>query len=274
MRNKYSGKTLIGEIIVCILALLFILPLFFVVTTALKPKDEIFTGVMTMPTHPEWSNFDTVWKAGVGDSFLNSLIITLCSVVLLVMIGSMCAYVLARRTGPLSSGLYIMFVVGIIMPFQLSIVPLYVAFQKAGLAGTMLGMIVLWVGVFMPLTITLYTSFIRQLPKDYEEAARIDGARAMRIFYRVIFPLLRPVTGTVAIITGLFIWNDFFASVIFLGGSSSQTLPVAVYSFVGQYISKWNLVFAAILVAILPFIVFFILTQKQMIRGFAGGMKG
>ena len=274
MRNKYNVKTLIGEIIVCIIALLFILPLFFVFTTALKPKDEIFTGVMTLPSHPEWGNFNAVWKAGVGDSFGNSIIITICSVALLILIGSMCSYVLARRTGKLSTALYIMFIIGIIMPFQLSVIPLYVAFQKVGLSGTLLGMIVLWVGVFMPLTITLYTSFIRQIPKDYEEAARMDGAGVLRIFFKVLLPLLRPVTGTVAIITGLFIWNDFFASVIFLGGSSSQTLPVAVYSFVGQYISRWNLVFAAILVAILPFIIFFILTQKQMIRGFAGGMKG
>ena len=274
MRNKYGAKTLVAEIFVCILALLFVMPLFFVVTTSLKPKEEIFTNIMTMPSHPEWGNFDYVWKAGVGESFGHSLVITLCSVVCLVVIGSMCAYVLARRTGRFSSGIYYMFMVGIIMPFQLSIVPLYVAFQRVGLAGTMLGMIVLWVGVFMPLTIILYTSFIRQLPKEYEEAARIDGARTLRIFFRVIFPLLRPVTGTVAIITGLFIWNDFFASVIFLGGSKYQTLPVAIYSFVGQYISKWNLVFAAILVAIVPFIIFFIATQKQMIKGFAGGMKG
>ncbi len=89
-----------------------------------------------------------------------------------------------------------------------------------------------------------------------------------------MFPLLRPVTGTVAIITGLFIWNDFFASLIFVGGSRAQTLPVAIYSFVGQYVSRWNLVFAAVLVAILPLIIFFVVAQKQMIRGFAGGLRG
>ncbi len=102
----------------------------------------------------------------------------------------------------------------------------------------------------------------------------MDGARLWRTYIRVVFPLLRPVTGTVAILTGLFIWNDFFASLIFLGGSSHQTLPVAVYSFVGDYVTQWNLVFATVIIALLPLLAFFLLAQKQLIRGFSGGIRG
>jgi raffinose/stachyose/melibiose transport system permease protein len=240
----------------------------------LKPGEEIFTSALQFPEHPAGENFGTVWKGGVAQAFVGSIVITLCSVIGLIVIGSLCSYVLARRKGRLSNGLYIMFMMGIIIPFQLSIIPLYVSFHSVGLTGNYLGMIILWIGVFMPLTIMLYTGFVRQLPRDYEEAARIDGAGTLRIFVRVVFPLLRPVTGSVAIITGLFIWNDFYASLIFVGGSKVQTLPVAIYSFVGQYVSRWNLVFAAILVAIVPVVIFFVMAQKQMIRGFAGGMKG
>jgi raffinose/stachyose/melibiose transport system permease protein len=274
LKNRYGPKTLIVEIVVAVLAVCYCLPFYFLTSTALKPREEIFTSALLFPEHPAWENFRTVWEQGVGQAFVNSVVITLVSVIGLVVLGSMCAYVLARRTGKLSNGLFIMFMMGIIIPFQLSIVPLYAGFHAIGLAGNYQGMIILWVGAFMPLTIMLYTSFVRQLPKDYEEAARIDGAGTWRIFIRVIFPLLRPITGTVAIITGLFIWNDFFSSLIFIGGTKFQTLPVSIYSFVGQYLSKWNLVFAAILVAVVPFIIFFILVQKQMIRGFAAGMKG
>lgn len=274
MKDRYSVKTFGLELLVLILAVLFCLPLYFVVSTSMKPREEIFTSALLFPSDPAWSNFSEVWKSGLGTAFISSAVITLGSVACLVMLGSLCAYVLARRPSRLSNALYILFVLGLIIPFQLSIIPLYVSFRALGLAGNYLGMIILWVGVFMPLTVMLYTGFVRQLPRDYEEAARIDGAGTLRIFLRVVFPLLRPITGTVAIITGLFIWNDFFASLIFVGGSDAQTLPVAIYSFVGQYVSRWNLVFAAVLVAILPLVIFFIVAQKQMIRGFAGGMKG
>jgi len=274
VRRRYGIKTFAVEVLVLVMALLFCLPLYFVVSTSLKPKEEIFTSALKFPADPAWGNFSEVWGSGLGTAFLSSVVITLGSVVFLVLLGSLCAYVLARRPGRLSNSLYILFVLGIIIPFQLSIIPLYVSFRALGLAGNYLGMIILSVGIFMPLAVMLYTGFVRQLPRDYEEAARIDGAGTLRIFVRVVFPLLRPVTGTVAILTGLFIWNDFFASQIFLGGSGAQTLPVAVYSFVGQYVSRWNLVFAAVLVAILPLVIFFIVAQKQMIRGFASGMKG
>jgi raffinose/stachyose/melibiose transport system permease protein len=274
VKKRYGVKMLIGEIIVAAIAVAFCLPLYFAVSVSLKPRDQIFTSAMKFPEHPEWGNYATVWKAGMSEALISTIAITLGSVVCLVIIGSLCAYVLARRPGKLSSGLYTMFILGITIPFQLSILPLYVAFHKLALSGTHLGMIILWVGAFMPMTILLYTGFFRQLPKDYEEAARIDGAKTFRIFLQVVFPLLRPVTGSVAIIIGLAVWNDFFTSLIFVGGSSAQTLPVVVYSFVGQYVSQWHLVFASILLALLPVIVAFIIMQKQMIKGFAGGMKG
>ena len=111
------------------------------------------------------------------------------------------------------------------------------------------------------------------LPKEYEEASRVDGASALRTFRRVVFPLLRPVTGTVAIFTGLIIWNDFFLSLIYLNGTDKTPLPVAVYSFVGAFASRWNLIFAAVIVSLLPIMIFFLVAQRHLIRGFTGGIK-
>lgn len=274
MRKRYSAKTLILEIVIALIAIAFCLPLYFILTTSVKTNAEVYTTAMGFPEEFQWSNFSYVWQNGIAESLFSSLLITLVSVVFLIIIGSMASYVIARRTYGLSKFVYWMALLGIMIPFQLSIIFIYVAFNKVGLAGNYLGMIVLWVGVWQPMTIILYTGFMRALPRDYEEAARIDGAKPFRIFWRVVFPLQRPITGTVAIIIGLFMWNDFFASNIFLGGTKVKTLPVAIYQFVGQYVSKWNLVFAAILVAIVPVIIIFIILQKKMIQGFAGGMKG
>ncbi|HEU0163867.1 MAG TPA: carbohydrate ABC transporter permease, partial [Thermomicrobiales bacterium] len=213
--KRYTWKNLTWEIWMIIVALIFCLPFYILISVALKPSSDVFTtSPLAFPTTPDFSNFSQAWAApaggGLGPALVSSLIITVGAVVGLIIFGSLCAYALARRPGRLSNALYFLFVLGIIIPFQLSVIPLYVAFRQAGLIGTYLGMILLWIGIGSPLSVFLYTGFIRSLPKDYEEAARLDGAGIFRIYWFVVFPLLRPITGTVAILLGLFIWNDFF----------------------------------------------------------------
>jgi raffinose/stachyose/melibiose transport system permease protein len=280
VRKAYTAKTLAWELTMLAAAVAFCLPLYLLFSVSLKPPEELFTDPMSFPIQPHLENFSRAWESNTGRSgglqaaLIHSTIITLSSVAVLILIGSLCAYALARRPGKLSAILYTLFVLGIIVPFQLIVLPLFVMFRTVGLIGTHLGMIILWVGILTPLTVFLYTGFVRTLPKDYEEAARMDGASMFRTYTRVVFPLLRPVTGTVAIMTGLFVWNDFFVSLIFLGGSGKETVPVAVYSFVGEYVTQWNLVFATVVIALLPLLSFFILAQKQLIRGFSGGIRG
>jgi raffinose/stachyose/melibiose transport system permease protein len=210
----------------------------------------------------------------LGTAMLNSLIITVSSVLALLLLGSFAAYVLARRPSKLSTALYLIYVLGFIIPFQLAIVPLYVAMRHLHLIGSYLGMILLYTGFFMPLTVFLYTGFIRVLPKDYEESAQVDGAGLFRTYFRIVFPLLRPVTGTVAVLAGIVIWNDFFSPLIFLSGTNKATLPVAIYSFVGDFTAQWNLIFAAVLISILPVVAFYLVAQRQLIKGFTGGIRG
>jgi raffinose/stachyose/melibiose transport system permease protein len=273
--HRYTWKTFSWELWMLLVALVFCLPLYLLVSTALKPSSQIFTSPLSFPSHPDFGNFGTAWRdARLGEALLSSLIITVGAVLVLIVVGSLCAYAIARRPGRLSNTLYILFLLGIIVPFQVSVIPLYVMLREVHLIGSYLGMIVLWTGIAMPLTVFLYTSFVRALPRDYEEASTVDGASTMRTFFRVVFPLLRPVTGTVAILTGLFIWNNFFVALIFLSGSPHQTLPVAVYSFVGEYVTQWNLVFATVIIALIPMVIFFIVAQKQLIRGFSGGIRG
>lgn len=134
-------------------------------------------------------------------------------------------------------------------------------------------MIVLYAGTLMPLAVFLYAGFFRALPRDYEEAAAIDGAGPGRVFLRIVLPLMAPATGTVAILTGLIVWNDFFTALIFLGGSDYQTLTVSMYYYVGSLVSAWNKIFAIVIISMIPILGFYLFAQKKFIQGFAGGVK-
>jgi raffinose/stachyose/melibiose transport system permease protein len=205
---------------------------------------------------------------------VSSLIITVSSVAGLIVFGSLGAYAIARHRGKLSDGLYIAFVIGIILPFQLAIIPLFVAFVRLGLTGSYLGMIILNIGLLMPLSVFLYTGFIRALPRDYEEAARVDGAGLFRTYARVVFTLLLPITATVAVLVGVIVWNEFFLALLFLNNTQAETIPIALSDYVNEYGTKYNLVFAGIAIAVAPVLLFYLFAQRHLIRGFTSGVKG
>lgn len=276
--SSYTRRTFGRELLLLIGALVFCLPLYLLITISMKEPDEVVADPLGLPRDPSLDAFGVAWREagvdGLGSAMLSSFVITVGSVLCLIAIGSLGAYVLARRPGRLSTGLYVLFLLGFIVPVQLAIIPLYVVFNQLGLVGSLAGMVVLYTGMMMPLAVFLYTGFFRALPKEYEEAAQVDGAGQLRTYVKVIFPLLTPVTGTVAILAGMVIWNDFFIPLIFLAGSDHETLPVAVYSFVGEYSAQWSNIFAAVLVSTAPVILFYLFAQRQLIRGFSGGLKG
>ena len=191
-----------------------------------------------------------------------------------MLLGSLTGYVIARSTRRWSRGVYYLFLIAIILPTQLGTVPLYIGARTIGLTGSIWGMVILYTGMLLPLSIFLYAGFFRGLGTEYEEAATIDGASRTQIFFRIVLPLMSPATGTVAILCGLIVWNDFFTSLIFLGGSANQTLPVAMYYYIGSLVSAWNKIFAIVIVSMIPILAFYLFAQKRFIQGFAGGLKG
>jgi raffinose/stachyose/melibiose transport system permease protein len=275
---RYTKVTLLREAFVWIVGLITLLPFYFLVVTALKPDDELLTTSSSAPpSRPTVSNFTDVLTAGGQSSILlglaNSVFITVGSILGLVVLGSLAAYVLARTTHRWGTVAFYLFLVAIILPVQLGMIPLYIGARTLGLVGTPWGMIVLYVGTLMPLAVFLYAGFFRGLPRDYEEAAAIDGAGPGRVFLRVVLPLMAPATGTVAILTGLIVWNDFFTALIFLGGSDYQTLTVSMYYYVGSLVSAWNKIFAIVILSMVPILAFYLFAQKKFIQGFAGGIK-
>ncbi len=275
---RYTWKTFARELSLMAIALVWIFPFYLMINISLRATGgDVYSSPLKPSSHPTLAPYKTAWQGSalgsMSHGFLSSIIITFCSVTLLIIFGSLTAYTLARRPGKLSKGLFALFAIGLILPVQLGVIPLFAAFRNLGLIGSYFGMILLYAGLFLPLSVFLYAGFLRSVPRDYEEAAQVDGASHARIFARVVFPLLRPATGTVAILCGLLVWNDFFTPLIFLGGSTHATLPVVVYGLVGGLGSQWNVIFAAVALSVVPLILFFIFAQKQLIRGYSGGIK-
>jgi len=276
---RYTKLTFVREVLMWLLALVFLIPFYFLIATAFKSDTELFsTSPLGLPNTPAWSNFTDLLSvqgnSNVLQGLMNSVIMTVGSIIALILLGSVTGYVLARSTRRWSKAVYYLFLVAIVLPSQLGTVPLYIGARALGLTGTLWGMIILYTGMLLPLAIFLYAGFFRGLGTEYEEAATIDGANPTQIFFRIVLPLMSPATGTVAILTGLIVWNDFFTALIFLGGSANQTLPVAMYYFIGSLVSQWNKIFAIVLVSMVPILAFYLFAQKKFIQGFAGGLKG
>jgi raffinose/stachyose/melibiose transport system permease protein len=275
---RYTWRTIIRELFLLFIAAAFCIPLYIVVVLSLKSPAGLYTHPLALPTDPQFSNYSAAMSGSstvtLPRALINNVIITLSTVVLTITFGGLCAYTLARRKSKLSTGVYMLFVLGLIIPFQLGVIPLYAFLRNLGLVGTYPGIVILYVGLFLPFTVFLYTGFIRALPAEYEEAARVDGAGLFRVVFRIVLPLLAPITGTIAILVGVFTWNEFFLSVIFLSGTQNQSISVAIYGFVGQYESQWTLIFAAVVICIAPIVAFYLVAQKQLIKGFSGGIRG
>jgi raffinose/stachyose/melibiose transport system permease protein len=274
--NRRYGKTnLTVEVVMILVALVYVFPLYVLLNISLKPLDEVADSPLGLPEQFSLANYREAWdQASLGAALFNSTVVVLISVSLLIFIGSMAAYALARRQSRLSYGLYLLFLLGIILPFQLALIPLYQLMRDLQLLGTYTSLIIFYTGHQLPFTVFLYTGFLRALPRDYEHAALIDGASHFQAFRKIVFPLLRPVTGTVVILNAIFVWNDFLTPLLYVGGTPLQTLPVAIYSFVGQYVSQWGLVFAGLVIGIIPILIVYFLLQRYIIRGFASGLKG
>ncbi|MGN8552288.1 UNVERIFIED_CONTAM: carbohydrate ABC transporter permease [Microbacterium sp. SLM126] len=276
---RYTKLTGLREVVFWIIAVIFLAPFYFLVTTAFKSDEEVLTtSNLAPPSSLDFSNFTEVLTAqgnsNVIQGLVNSILITTGSIIGLVLLGALTGYVIARSTRRWSRVVFYLFLIAIVLPTQLGTVPLYIGARTIGLTGSIWGMILLYTGMLLPLAIFLYAGFFRSLGTEYEEAATIDGASRTQIFFRIVLPLMSPATGTVAILAGLIVWNDFFTSLIFLGGSANQTLPVAMYYYIGSLVSSWNKIFAIVIVSMIPILAFYLFAQKKFIQGFAGGLKG
>lgn len=278
-------KIILGlvTVITIILFLVTMFPFFVVVVNSAKASLEIITDPLGFPD--DWGqlvkNIKFIWtnpSIRYASSVASSVIITLGSLATITVFAAMAAWVLVRTKTKLSMALFLFFLSGLIIPFQVVMFPLVNLFSNIfkvtgiRMLRTYHGMIMAYIGFGVPLAIFLFHGFIKSIPKELEEAAEIDGCSKPQIFFRVVLPILKPIIVTVVILNAIWIWNDFLLPSLVLGiGQDVQTIPLAIRAFAGSFVKKWDLIMTAVLMAAAPIVIIFVFLQKHIIKGMVSG---
>lgn len=275
--KKKRHMVFLGDFIgVIAAAVIFIVPFVFMLVNSLKERREANLLKMTFPEELKWENFAEAFQANhyqILTAFKNSLLLTFFSVLGLVLVGSMAGYVMQRRRDKVTGAINILFTMGLMIPA--AVMPTIWLLQYLHLYKTMFGITMIEIALQIPFTVMLYRGFMASIPRELEEAAMIDGCSPVQLFTRVIFPLLRPVTATVIILNACAVFNDFANPLYFFPGKENVTVQLTLYTFMGQYTSSYNLLFADVIIITIPMLIIFILFNKQLVAGMtAGAVKG
>lgn len=274
MINRYTSRTLALEILLWVIAALLIAPVFVVVNISFKAPHNP-SGAFEIAGSYSLENYVRAWTQGrLGPAAVNSVVVALASVAIILIVAALAAYPLARLGSRWSKGTFYLFMLGLVIPGQLGLLPLYLSMHDIGLNGTLTAVILAGAGSCLPFSVFILTTFLREIVRDYEEAAALDGCGPLRTFWSIIVPLMRPALGTVAILTLIPVWNSFLLPLLFLSGTGNETLPVRMAGFARAYFADWPAVFAALVISAAPILAGYFALQKYIIQGFAGGLKG
>lgn len=277
MEEKRKKKILIIEAIMIILAIAFLLPLILVFTNSFKSYNEILTDVIKLPSSLQFSNYANAFEImNYPRAFLNTVFVTVVGTLGIVLFSAMAGFKLSRTKTKYSWLIFLLCISPMMIPFQSFMITLTQICKKLNLMNSLGGLAVVYWGLGAPLSIFLYHGFAKTIPRELDECAQIDGCSSFRMFFSIILPILKPVTSTVVVINVMWIWNDFLLPLLMINGNKDiKTLQLAAYNFFGQYVSQWHYALAAVVLTVVPAIIFFILMQKQIIEGMtSGAVKG
>lgn len=253
------------------LSLLYLSPMFILVINSFKNLKGIYLNVLALPENLDFINYTTALeKLDYLESFANSFFITLCSVIFIVVLSSMAAWILVRYKTKMSTFLFMFFASSMLIPFQCVMLPLVRFMDRLGMMNRP-GLIFMYIGFGASMSMILFHGFIKNIPEELDEASAIDGARPYQIFFRIILPLLKPIAVTVSILNTMWIWNDFLLPSLMINKQGWQTLPLKTYLFFGQFSKRWDLATAGLIMVILPVIIFYLICQKHIVRGITDG---
>lgn len=257
-----------------LISLLIIIPLLIMVLGSFKTATEAQLFNLKLPTEWKFDNYLYVLKNGrIAIAMLNSVVITVTVTAIVLISGSLCAFVVSRRKSRYMNFVYNLFMVGMISPLQ--IVTTFGLLKVLNLTGTYVGVILIQGAVLLPWAIFTLSGFIKGIPRELDEAAFIDGAKPFRMFFQIIMPLLKPIMATALVSTAMGAWNEFMIPLYFFNSSSKWTMPLTVYNFFGQYASNWNYVFADLVLTAVPITILYLFCQKYIVSGAtAGAVKG
>ncbi len=275
--NRKLSRGLLDLVSLLVFFVVFIVPFIFILLTAAKTAPEAARFSFTLPTDFQlFQNLREVIEFRDYRMLLalwNSTLLTVCSVVLIVILGSSLAFVMERRKNRVSGVADLLLLSGLIIPA--AVVPTIFVLEQIGLYRTLLGLIFVEVALNLPFATLLMRSFMATIPRELDEAAIIDGASPWQLFLRVILPLLRSAIVSVVVVSSVFIYNDFTLPLYFLPGSENVTAQLTLFSFMSQFTSSWNLLFADVVIITIPPLIMYIFFQRQIVAGMtSGGVKG
>jgi raffinose/stachyose/melibiose transport system permease protein len=258
-----------------ILAIYSIGPLVIFVFAALKSEAALAANPLGLPTHPQWGNFAQAWDQGhLATGLRNSIIITLGTVAGVCVIAGCAAHAMARLDLPGSGWVTVYLLATTALPIQLFLVPLFFLWTHLGLYNNLIGLIIIYWAIFSPFATLLLRSYMLSIPRDYEDAARLDGAGELSVLRRITLPLAAPGFVTIALVSGLAAWNEFLLAVTFLQSPNEQPISIALYSFQQGYTENYALISAAGVIMLIPMVAFFLLLQRRFVAGLTAGGLG
>jgi len=283
MKYKNINKKIL-YVIGILVSLLYISPFYILIVNSFKTKREIFQSTVNLPSVFNLENFkiaadrlSLLWLKDFrgninifGSSLFNSLFITVGAVSIIVVLSSMAAWMLVRTKSKMSTVIFFMFISAMLVPFQAVMLPLV---ALSGLLGmqNQFGLIFMYLGFGSSLSIFLYHGFIKSLPLSVEEAAIVDGCSPWQVYWKIVFPMLKPIHITVASLNVIAIWNDYLLPSLMVNKTGMQTIPLQMFFFFGGYTKEWNLAMAGLLIAIIPIVIFYFIAQKHIIEGITAG---
>ncbi|HEY3141048.1 MAG TPA: carbohydrate ABC transporter permease [Acidimicrobiales bacterium] len=278
MSRRPGPRRWVRPVLALTVGAVFFLPLYVALVNVFKPGSEIGSNPLALPIPPTLGHITKVLTRSdrlYWVSLTNSLIVTSLSVVVLIVLSAMLGHYLARSKGWWVRALTLVLLSGLMIPPQVILLPITRVLRSLALMGTVQGLVLFNVGYYVPFGVFVFAGFARTIPVELEEAAAIDGASRFKIFWQVVFPLLRPATASVMIFLEVWIWNDFLNPLIILGPGRGTTITTGVYRSIGPYQSDFGAMFAMMFLASLPMLIFYLALQRHFIKGLTGGaLKG
>ncbi|WEG12207.1 carbohydrate ABC transporter permease [Pullulanibacillus sp. KACC 23026] len=268
----------LAGLVILLIGIAFLSPIYILLVNSFKNRSELYQNVLAFPSHFNFSNFSqAMQQMNFLIALKNSLIITIISVFFIVMLSSMTAWVLVRHDNKLSKVIFMILVATMIIPFQTLMMPLMQLMNEIQqlfhlkMMDSRGGLIYMNIGFHAAMSVFLYHGFIKSIPVSLEEAATIDGCSRFGIFWRIVFPMLKPITATVIILNVIGIWNDYLLPSLVLSSENLRTIPLSTFFFFGEFTIQWNLAMAGLVLTIIPVVIFYVLSQKYIIKGIGEG---
>lgn len=266
------GRDGLIQIILIANSVLMLAPIVIMLFSAFKNNMEIFRAPFALPDFTNLTNVVKIWSETNFLAYLfNSAVVTATAMALILTLGTMAAYAIARYRFTGASFLLMFFLAGLTLPLKLAIIPLFILMRDLGILNTRAALVVIYVAMGLPTTVFIMTGFIRTLPSELEDAARMDGASEARIMWSIMLPLVRPAMVIAGIQNVVPIWNDFFFPLIFIQDDSIKTLPQGLTTFMGEYNTDWGVLFAGLTLSSAPIILIYIVLSRQFINGMTQG---